>query len=765
MLQSTDEHMWIVRVTHVGLDSNGLCVFTSQIDRVTCATPATVAPSIAEATLLLLRFPSSPFSVGQAMAAATDIREQVVALLEDKKAAPLTRWTAIVDLFKKHSLVYDMKIDPAAVLVHPKNRAKLGINAHNSHKLGSKIKKCGADFKMLANATVIEMAPPGTPARLEQLAFNESLITHAGGMLAPISGAERFLSVGCGHTAAFCKAAKAGCKTTWLDLAVDGKLSIDTITTSDEAFREMIEHGWTWLVVPFQLDQQFDGLADLAQSALNVSNSIAAPSSELEICMQIANFASMAECPDWDACMEAATVGAPPCKAWAHAMCRYVQRFGGGTGAPMVRFLDSFSKVFGANKMLGEEYFSAVVDVQLGTSPVEACPHLRTALLATNFVSPKVVDGVARLLTKTDVLNMGRKGQKQENLKGEAIFADAWNACTAKVDEKKMSVEEMHHVRGRSQTKVVLHMLSKGKHGPEQKVFANVEEIVAMFKAEMGDQKPATDRKPDEAKADSSHKSLSLSDLADPARICHEAGYKVGGLFAEKKSKILYKLISTGHQCTFESVTLGFKPVENTIVDIKDVCNNSRFTAYVGQPPAIIDESVCIERAMQRSAAFKLDTLRCTVFRSISAKLIQVGSTPLTYTLNASGVRAADRILKGKLELVSAVTLNLISGKQSTNSIEVSCGGTPLWLSEPPRPRNNSVITWKQESTIEPYWWVGRTDDESVGNMVLKKITDQDHVSYHIMVNSRIIKKHEVLMLLDAPPKASEPNGKRSRKA
>ena len=61
----------------------------------------------------------------------------------------------------------------------------------------------------LTNAVCIELAPSGA-RREQQLAANKKLVDRAGGLLAEVNGEERYITVGCGHTAAFCKCVLMG---------------------------------------------------------------------------------------------------------------------------------------------------------------------------------------------------------------------------------------------------------------------------------------------------------------------------------------------------------------------------------------------------------------------------------------------------------------------------------------------------------------------------------------------------------------------------
>ena len=113
---------------------------------------------------------------------------------------------------------------------------------------------------------------------------NERLIKRSDGLLAKMNGEERFLSLGCGHTVAGCKAAGAGdCKTTQPELADgDGFLDVHQLE-KNEQYKEMIREGWEWDIVPANVDIAFPTFARIAQKALNVSNHIAAEMGELEV--------------------------------------------------------------------------------------------------------------------------------------------------------------------------------------------------------------------------------------------------------------------------------------------------------------------------------------------------------------------------------------------------------------------------------------------------------------------------------------------------
>jgi len=58
----------------------------------------------------------------------------------------------------------------------------------------------------------MELASSGK-VRTEQIEDNMKLVARSQGLIAPVNGLERYITLGCGHTAAFCKPAMVGEKT------------------------------------------------------------------------------------------------------------------------------------------------------------------------------------------------------------------------------------------------------------------------------------------------------------------------------------------------------------------------------------------------------------------------------------------------------------------------------------------------------------------------------------------------------------------------
>ena len=114
---------------------------------------------------------------------------------------------------------------------------------------------------------------------------NSAVIKRAGGLLAEINGAERFITVGCGHTAGICKHAEAGGRTSSKILR-DPNGYMDVAKLKKRNIQKMLEAGWEWTCVKAAVDLAYPQFAKLAQKACNSSNSNRKQTSEAELVCQ-----------------------------------------------------------------------------------------------------------------------------------------------------------------------------------------------------------------------------------------------------------------------------------------------------------------------------------------------------------------------------------------------------------------------------------------------------------------------------------------------
>ena len=279
----------------------------------------------------------------------------------------------------RYKLSYELNfVNCKFFLTHKTNRGGLMLSPHNCHRNAAKIDSGGADRKQLTNAVAVELSPSGW-TRESQLAANQKLIGRAGGLLAEINGEERYLTLGCGHTTAFCKLAEAGGKTPIKSIACpDGGIDTQKIKKNSE-FKSMLEEGWSWTIVCHEVDTAYPQFARVAQQALNVANHVSTEVGELETAVTLADTADelgLADITNWKE-LALANVRAlnVPCSSYAHIILDFVIMYGGGQGAPQIKFMDDFAKQFQANICLGETFWNTVTSIVF---PTKAKPNTET---------------------------------------------------------------------------------------------------------------------------------------------------------------------------------------------------------------------------------------------------------------------------------------------------------------------------------------------------------------------------------------------------
>ena len=98
-------------------------------------------------------------------------------------------------------------------------------------------------------------------------------------------------------------------------------------------------------------------------------------------------------------------------------------------------------KEYGGSKKLGQTFKETVVNVKFATESSKF-PFLRSAMMATNLISPKdkIVDGHARLLTKSDVQSIAKKATLMQATAAEQLLAECWKSLQTLSQENKLTI-------------------------------------------------------------------------------------------------------------------------------------------------------------------------------------------------------------------------------------------------------------------------------------------------------------------------------------
>ena len=114
----------------------------------------------------------------------SDWKQELEDTLADQESGILTRWSKAERVLEKHNMLYKIKATPDAFLVHPLNRASLGINAAAMHRKGARVLQVGVDPGLLTRSTAWEIST-SPQVRAKQMASVRSLVESCAGLLAP----------------------------------------------------------------------------------------------------------------------------------------------------------------------------------------------------------------------------------------------------------------------------------------------------------------------------------------------------------------------------------------------------------------------------------------------------------------------------------------------------------------------------------------------------------------------------------------------------
>ncbi len=158
----------------------------------------------------------------------------------------------------------------------------------------------------------------------------------------------------------------------------NGRLSVRMLSENDPEMKDIIENGWVWTIVPYYAEVLWPELPDLAASVLNAEHSTFSMASEVQVMVSLANYQAMNM--SMTEAIEKIMTSAPPCHAYLHVLWEFVVNYAGGAGAPILMFLDRFSKKYCGSKVLGNNFIEAVTRATWQTRSTKF-PFVRHQLL------------------------------------------------------------------------------------------------------------------------------------------------------------------------------------------------------------------------------------------------------------------------------------------------------------------------------------------------------------------------------------------------
>lgn len=219
------------------------------------------------------------------------------------------------------------------------------------------------------------------------------------------------------------------------------------------------------------------------QMALNSSNSIGRPQTELELATTIANFftkgCTLAEAID------KAKQGGHQYQAHLPTVAIYVQKYAGGPDFPLVRFLSRIGQLYGSTIQLGQDLFHCLTTMDYRVSG-ELFPFFRMGFwLACVSSGHRATDGFAKALTKSDLEKTRNPSTLQKTKEGESMLANAWSTVQAMLTSGASTEAHLHKCYGKLAVRVVFHICSKEKHSKEKEGWPDLQSILQAFSDEV----------------------------------------------------------------------------------------------------------------------------------------------------------------------------------------------------------------------------------------------------------------------------------------
>lgn len=698
-----------------------------------------------------------------ALAYPADVVASVKRVLEDTAAGPVAAWKLIEKTLKSHNILYTTVISPEHVLCHPSNRGQLGLNPRTAHRTGSRILAIGCDRSELEKAVCIEICPEKT-GRDFQVAFNMDLVQRSGGLLAPVSGAERYMSLGGGHAIAFFRACLHGCDTSEASIAdTEGKLNLSTFSHKDATFAECTR-GWQVTVLPWLVQQTWPTLPSLVQRALNASQNVAEHQTELETMCTIAEYADQAkdENPNWDECIAAAISSRPPCASYGTILGRYVRYYSGGRGAPIIRWLDGFSKRYATNVRLGEEFLRAVAETTF--SDTHRFPMCRQAFLAANLIAARIVDGVAKCIVKSDIQKLANKEKVKILAEAEEMFMEAdkhLKACVAAVGVQQNVADDIY---GRLLVRTALHLVAKGKLCFDKTEYTSLAEIKRKCLDEMVAKKVDTARLWHDAAGHSdappalagqpSSAPTTFANLNDSSWIASQKGFTTGCFVSQKsdKSAALYKVTGINHAVQLELHTLRFgealaEPAATSVSTVALEVLMKDYAIFKGEVPRLLPNTWGA-RVCTMDAGYHFDLVRAMVVQGINEvhgkKKHADVDQDIVLGIHPTNVFTSAPLKKGELVLVPMVTLKDIVSKETDYMVRI--WDQTAYLRKPQQPATGNPADW--QLYISVFFWVGSTDNPDDVNVDYKFEKASNGTVVPIITNNKPIAKGTKVLLL-----------------
>ena len=390
------------------------------------------------------------------------------------------------------------------------------------------------------------------------------------------------------------------------------------------------------------------------------------------------------------------------------------------------------------------------------------------ACVTANLICPenRVVDGVAKLLTKTDLTAICRKSAFASLMAAEVSLQEAWDLMT--LGEKNGVIDGVVKTRifGKLSSRLALFLAKKQKEGLEGHVYKSIQEIVDAYKAELEIDASGMPSPIAAANAPGSSATceapVEMSSMSDPIFIAKEKGFKEGKCFTSKDHPgMVFKLESFSES----SVTFKQQRAEGlhgpALLVVKAGFDDLiLFQETKRKLQALLPPSDLIKFSVGHHATLLRDQERAAVYSELAALAsthAEVEAQAVRWYTSPSELRSSEAIKKGKLVLVPVTLLDRIAPTSATSPHIVNGTEFTWYLEAPPKIKSEKPSDWVKSSVAAAFWAMATDDDAENANMELKHMKcNGGKYTFPVWQNPRAIRAGELVVGKEPPQLAKK---------
>ena len=213
-------------------------------------------------------------------------------------------------------------------------------------------------------------------------------------------------------------------------ISENGRLSYAKLASA--GFKEALEHGLSWFVVRYEIEERFPTLPRLIQACLNAKSQIQDGEDWNQVLQKIANEARLqlqrkkgVKTVDWTKVEKVVVQSEPPNLETVPSQVKFVQKWGGGTSMQFVTEINDMviQGLIPTDCRTSSSVYDAYARLELG--PNELVPLVVIAtFMAHNSLSEYAVDKINRFLTLGEIASIAGK-KKTDALRAEEIIRNA----------------------------------------------------------------------------------------------------------------------------------------------------------------------------------------------------------------------------------------------------------------------------------------------------------------------------------------------------